>query len=211
MTEWGETMAAYRTTAVAALCALGVSTGASAQLFKCKGPDGKIVYSDKACEADSTRAAVPLGVSNRAHAIEEKAAADRAAAAKEDADARRQAEARAAAEAKYGVGAGKAPAPAAPEASATRSGSVGGPQPYQLTYGDRERIRNLEIDAGRIGLSAEQKRASQLEIDSIRAGRDARMSSADRERRDSLRADLVSTDAKKRAQSMRDLHDFYNR
>ncbi|HEX7404065.1 MAG TPA: hypothetical protein VF287_08625 [Usitatibacter sp.] len=213
MSEWTETMAAYRTAAVAALCALGVATEASAQLFKCKGPDGKIVYSDKACEADATRAAVPVGVSNRAHAIEEKAASDRAATAKEEADARLQAEARAAAEAKYGVGAGKAPAPApaAPEASSTRSGSVGGPQPYQLTYGDRERIRNLEIDAGRIGLSAEQKSASQLEIQSIRGGTDARMSSADRERRDSLKADLVSTDAKKRAQSMRDLRDFYNR
>ena len=211
MTEWGLAMASYRTTAVAALCALGVSTEASAQLFKCKGPDGKIVYSDKACEADSTRAAVPVGVNNRAHAIEEKAAADQAAAAKEDADARRQAEARAAAEAKYGVGAGKAPAPAAPEASSARSGSVGGPQPHELTYSERERIRNLEIDAGRVGLSPEQKRASQLEIQSIRSGSDVRMSSAERERRDSLKADLVSTDAKKRAQSMRDLNDFYNR
>jgi hypothetical protein len=209
MSEWTETMASYRTAAVAALCALGVSTEASAQLFKCKGPDGKIVYSDKVCEADATRAAVPVGVSNRAHAIEEKAAADRAATAKEEADERLKAEARAAAEAKYGVG--RAPAPAAPEASSTRSGSVGAPQPYQLTYGDRERIRNLEIDTGRIGMSSEQKRASQLEINSIRAGSDARMSSADRERRDSLKADLVSTDAKKRAQSMRDLHDFYNR
>ncbi len=212
MTEWGVTMASYRTTAVAALCALGVATEASAQLFKCKGPDGKIVYSDKVCEADSTRAAVPVGVNNRAHAIEEKAASDRAAAAKEEADERLKAEARAKAEAKYGVGAAKAPAaPAAPEASSTRSGSVGGPQPYELSYGDRERIRNLEIDAGRVGLSTEQKRASQLEIQSIRSGGDAHMSSSDRERRDSLKADLVSTDAKKRAQSMRDLNDFYSR
>lgn len=210
MTERGAPMAAYRTTAVAALCALGVFTEASAQLFKCKGPDGKIVYSDRACDAEATRAAVPAGVSNRAHAIEEKAAADKAAATKEEADARLQAEARAAAEAKYGVGAGKAPAPAAPEA--TRSGSVpAAPKPYELTNGDRERIRNLEVDAGRIGVSAEQKRASQLEIQSIRSGGDARMSGADRERRDSLKADLVSTDAKKRAQSLRDLHDFYNR
>ncbi|MGZ5036782.1 MAG: hypothetical protein ACXWF0_06695 [Usitatibacter sp.] len=206
----GGAMATYRTTAVAALCALAVSTGASAQLFKCKGPDGKIVYSDKACDAEATRAAVPAGVSNRAHAIEEKAAADRSAAAKEEADARLQAEARAAAEAKYGVG--KAPAaPAAPEAVSTRSGSVAEAKPYELTYGDRERIRNLEVDAGRAGASAEQRRASQLEIQSIRSGADARMSGADRERRDSLKADLVSTDAKKRAQSMRDLRDFYNR
>src|SRR5450631_4397289 len=183
MTEWGGTLASYRAAAVAALCALGVATEASAQLFKCKGPDGKIVYSDKVCEADSTRAAVPVGVSNRAHAIEEKAAADKAAASKEEADERLKAEARAAAEAKYGVG--RAPAPAAPAAPA--AGSVGGPKPYELTYGDRERIRNLEIDAGRIGMSSEQKRASQLEIDSIRAGRDARMSSSDRERRDSLK------------------------
>ena len=127
MTEWAEAMAAYRTTAVAALCALGVSTEASVQLFKCKGPDGKIVYSDKVCEADATRAAVPVGVSNRAHAIEEKAASDRAASAKEEADERMKAEARAAAEAKYGVGRAPTPAPAAPEASSTRSGSVGGP------------------------------------------------------------------------------------
>lgn len=196
--------------AVAALCALGVSTEASAQLFKCKGPDGKIVYSDRVCDAEATRAAVPAGVSNRAHAIEEKAAADRAAAAKEEADVRLQAEARAAAEAKYGIGAAKAAAPPSPEASATRSGSVSGaPQPYELTNSDRERIRNLEVDAGRSGASAEQKRAAQLEIDSIRSGKDARMPSADRERRDSLKADLVSTDAKKRTQSMRDLRDLY--
>ncbi len=205
-------MTAYRTTVVAALCALGVSTEASAQLFKCKGPDGKIVYSDRPCDPEATRSAVPAGVSNRAHAIEEKAAADKAAAAKEDADARRQAEAKAAAEAKYGIGAAKATVPPSPEASAARSGSVGGaPQPYELTYSDRERIRNLEIDAGRIGMSTEQKRASQLEIQSIRSGSDARMSGSDRERRDSLKSDLVSTDAKKRAQSMRDLNDFYNR
>ena len=205
-------MTAYRTTVVAALCALGVSTEASAQLFKCKGPDGKIVYSDRACDPEATRSAVPAGVSNRAHAIEEKAAADRAAAAKEDADARRQAEARAAAEAKYGIGVAKAPVPPSPEASATRSGSVGGaPQPYEITSGDRDRIRNLEVDAGRIGVSAEQRRAAQLEIDSIRGGKEARMSSADRERRESLKADLVSADAKKRSQSMRDLRDLYNR
>lgn len=206
MTKWGVTMASHRTTAIAALCALGVATEASAQLFKCKGPDGKIVYSDKVCEADSTRTAVPVGVNNRAHAIEEKAAADRAVAAKEESDERLKAEARAKAEAKYGVIREPAPAaPAAPESSARA------PQPYQLTYGDRERIRNLEVDAGRIGMSSEQKRASQLEIDSIRAGRDARMSSADRERRDSLKADLVSTDAKRRAQSMRDLYEVYSR
>ncbi|HEX7558332.1 MAG TPA: DUF4124 domain-containing protein [Usitatibacter sp.] len=206
MTEWAEAMASYRTTAVAALCALGVSTEAAAQLFKCKGPDGKIVYSDKVCEADSTRAAVPAGVSNRAHAIEEKAASDRAVAAKEESDERLKAEARAKAEAKYGVL--RAPAPVAPAPEAV---SVGGPKPYELTNSDRERIRNLEVDAGRIGMSSEQKRASQLEIQSIRSGGDARMSSSDRERRDSLKADLVSTDAKKRAQSMRDLNDFYSR
>ena len=42
---------------------------------------------------------------------------------------------------------GVAAAPAAPEASSTR------PQPYELSYSDRERIRNLEIDAGRAGLA----------------------------------------------------------
>jgi hypothetical protein len=40
-----------RAWAVLALC---VGTGASAEMFKCKAPDGKIVYSDTRCEGDAS-------------------------------------------------------------------------------------------------------------------------------------------------------------
>ena len=45
-----------RTPPALALAALLVPAIASAQLFKCKGPDGKVVYSDSRCEAAETGA-----------------------------------------------------------------------------------------------------------------------------------------------------------
>jgi hypothetical protein len=189
---------------VAAIVAAAVGTGAHAQLFKCKGPDGKVVYSDTRCESSSTTGALPAGVSNRAHENEARAAAEKAAADKAEAERKAQAEALVEAAKKAGLVAppagSTAPAPAAER-----------PKPYQLTSSDRERIRSLEMDTTRLGASAEQKRAASMEIESIRSGRDARMSGDDRSRRDSLNSDLVSTDANKRKRALQDLQSIYYR
>lgn len=196
---------------LAAVAAIAAAGDASAQLYKCRGPDGKTVYSDRRCEASETAGRLAPGVSNRAHAIEEKAAADKAAADKAAADARLQAEARVAAERKLDAESGKssvpAPAPQAPEAGKSMAGAA----PYELTGRDRERIRELEMTAGSLGASREQKAAARLHIDSIRQGRESRLSPGERERRDSLTVDLSSTDAKKRAQALRDLQSLYYR
>ena len=53
-----------RAWAVLALCA---GTGASAEMFKCKGPDGKIVYSDSRCE-DASQIDKPAASSTPAKA-----------------------------------------------------------------------------------------------------------------------------------------------
>ncbi len=197
---------------VAAAFAMAVAAEASAQLYKCKDASGKVVYSDRRCEATDTQGSVAPGVTNRAREIEEKAAADKAAADKAAEEARIQAEARVAAEKKLGVlpPAGSLPAnPSAPAAPAVSAGSTGGP--YQPSGAERERIRSLEMTAGSVGASREQKTAAQLEIDSIRYGREARLSSADRARRDSLTVDLSSSDAKKRAEALRGIRSIYNR
>src|SRR5262245_48913317 len=85
---------------VVAIAASAWALAAHGQLYKCKGPDGKIVYSDSKCEAAATSSGLPAGVSNKAHAIEEKAAADKAAADKAAEERRLDAEARVAAERK---------------------------------------------------------------------------------------------------------------
>jgi len=197
---------------VAAAFAMAVAADASAQLYKCKDASGKIVYSDRRCEATDTQGSVAPGVRNRARDIEEKAAADKAAADKAAEEARIQAEARVAAEKKLGVlpAAGSPSAnPSAPAEAAAARGSM--PGPYQPSGAERERIRGLEMTAGSVGSSREQKSAAQLEIDSIRYGREARLSSADRARRDSLTVDLSSSDAKKRAEALREIRSIYSR
>jgi hypothetical protein len=179
----------------------------SAQLYKCKGPDGKVVYSDRVCEAGDSAGKLAPGVSNRAHQNEEQAAAERAAQARADDDARRQAEALVAAQKKLGV----LPPPAPP--AGTEASVQGGvpAAPYELTSRDRDRLRDLEITESSVGASREQREAARLEMASIRSGRDSRMGAAERERRDSLHADMSSADAKKRQQALRELRSLYYR
>jgi len=197
--------------ALAALLAFAAAD-ASAQLYKCKRPDGKVVYSDQACESSDTAGKLAPGVSNRANANEERTAAERAAAAQAEEEARRNAEALVAAQKKLGV-LPASPASGAPPAapgSATIVGSVA-PAPYELTSRDRDRLRDLQITESSVGASREQREAARMEMASIRSGREARLSAADRERRESLHADMSSADAKKRAQALRELRSLYNR
>jgi len=100
------------------------------------------------------------------------------------------------------------PAAAAPSA-APAAAKAGGR--YELTDADRDRIRNLEVTMDQAGAYSEQKSAAQLEIQNIRRGAEGRLSGAEREKRESLTADLSSTDAKKRAQALRDLREIYSR
>jgi hypothetical protein len=193
--------------ALAALAASLAAGEASAQLYKCKGPDGKMVYSDRRCEASDTASGLS-GVKNRAYENEEKAAAEKAAADKEAQKLRLEAEAHLAAQRKLDAEVRKispTDPPAVPADSAAAQG------PYTPTSAERERLRELEMTAGSSGASAEQKTAAQLHMQSIRQGRESRLSSAERERRDSLMVDLSSTDAKKRAQALRDLQSIYYR
>lgn len=182
--------------AVVAVFACG---GAAAQMYKCKGPDGKIVYSDTKCEASHTGDALkvtPMGTtkSDREKAME--------AAAADKADADRKAAEKAA----------ERKALAKELADEMRGGPVGSSssaQPYQLTSADRDRIRELEMTSNSLGAYAEQKTAAQIQIARIKRGDDAKMSSADRSRRDALMTDLVSTDKDKRARALRELQQNY--
>jgi hypothetical protein len=189
----------YQAMAIAAAVAC---TGAAAQMYKCKGPDGKTVYSDTACEAAHTGSAIkvtPMGTtpSERekamAEAEEKKAEADRKAeaAARERRDLAKDV---ADEMSKRGYGGG---------------GAAAAPEPYQLTSADRERIRDLEMQAGSAGAYAEQKRAAQMQAARIRRGADARMSSDDRAHRDSLVTDLSSTDKEKRTRALNELQSKY--
>jgi hypothetical protein len=182
--------------AVAAVAA----AGAGAQLYKCKGPDGKIVYSDTKCEASATGDAIkvtPMGTtkSDREKALEEAAAKkaedDRKAAEKE---ADRKALAREVAEElrRSGAGSGAAPEP-----------------PYQLTSADRDKIRELEITAGTLGAHPEQREAAQIQIARIKRGAEAKMTSSERAARDGLVHDLASADAAKRRRAIADLRSTY--
>jgi hypothetical protein len=171
-----------------ALAAALVPAAASAQLYKCKGPDGKTVYSDSKCEASEAGAlkVTPMATTPSAR---EKAAAEEKAAR----------------EAMTGTAAptAKVPVPAAAPAPAE-------PPPYQLTSSDQERLRNLEVDRGRAGATAEQKSAYELEMRHIRSGRDARLSGEDRSKREALHSDLTSNDAQKRRKALSDFRSLYN-
>jgi hypothetical protein len=183
-----------------AVAGMFVCGQAAAQMYKCKGPDGKIVYSDTKCEATHSGDALkvtPMGTtkSEREKSLEQ-AAADKADADKKAADkaAERKALAKDVADEMRGQGGGSSPAPA----------------PYELTAADRERIRELEMTHSSIGAYPEQKTAAQMQIARIKRGDEAKMSSSERARRDALMHDLVSTDKDKRARTLKELQQGYN-
>ena len=162
---------------------------ASAQLFKCKGADGKVVYSDQRCDAASTDTKLK-GVTN---------APSSAAVAAPSAAPQPSALPPASARELSGPNGS-----AAAEPHARRDG------PRELTYGQRERIRNLEVTMGS-SARPEQKEAARLEIAAIRDGREDKLSSSDRDRRQSLVTDLDSIDHNKRRAAMSELRSLYNR
>jgi hypothetical protein len=177
-----------------AVAAALAPVAASAQLYKCKGPDGKTVYSDSKCEASEAGAlkVTPMATTPSAR---EKAAAE---AAKEAS----------------GKGAASTLSGAAPsgDASSTVTQSAGSASTgaYKLTSSDEERLRNLDVGRTRMGATAEQKTAMELEMRQIRSGRDAHLSSDARSRREALHSDLASSDAQKRKKALSDFRALYN-
>ena len=188
------------TVSMLAIAAALAAPAASAQLFKCKGPDGKIVYSDTRCEGNDT-GALKVNPNSTTPSEREKAAAEAAAKAREDA-ARDKAEGEKIKRQLEAAGVQVAP----PGASATPATARA---PYELTSGDQERIRSLEMTANSLGATAEAKSAAQYEIGQIRAGRDAKLSSGQRSERDSLRTDMTSVDAQKRRQALQKFRSLY--
>ena len=167
---------------------------ANAQLYKCPGPDGKIVYSDTRCDGTNTG---NLKVTPNSTTMSEREKAIEAA--------KQEAAAKAAAPGAQGAVPGAAPTL---EENPNAGKVVGGR--YQLTSSDKQRIQNLEVNLGRSGASDELKTATSLEMSAIRSGQDARMPSDAKSRRDSLTADLTSTDAKKRKASLNALRELYS-
>jgi len=185
--------------AMAAVAAISAAS-AGAQLYKCKGPDGKIVYSDSKCEASATGDAikvVPMATtkSEREKAMEEAAAkkADDDKKAAEKAAERRALAKEVAEEMRQGGSGSGSPAP----------------KPYELTSADRSRISELQVSANSLAAHSEQREAANMQINRIRRGAEAKMSAADRERRDALVTDLASADTAKRKRALSELRANY--
>jgi hypothetical protein len=176
--------------ALAAAAAL-VPGAASAQLYKCKGADGKTVYSDTKCDA-SEKGALKVMPNSSTPSEREKAAAEAAAPA-----------------AKEGAPTASGAPPIAPASSSVTRQAGSAPEEYVLTYSDRERLRDLETTRASQGATAERKSAIELEMRSIRSGRDARLSSEERSRRDALHADLGSLDAPRRRRALSQFRTLY--
>ena len=187
-------------TTTLALAAALAPLGAGAQLYKCKGPDGKFVYSDTRCEASDT-GALKVNPNSSTPSEREKAAADAAAKAKDDA-AHDKAEGERIKRQLEAAGVTIAPQPAAQAAPRA-------PEPYQLTNEDQERLRSLGMTAASAGATGEAKQAAQFEMSQIRAGRDARLTGEQRSQRDALRSDVSSVDAQKRRDALQKFRAVY--
>jgi len=183
---------------IAALAA--AATPAWGQLYKCKGPDGKIVYSDTRCEAADT-GALKVNPNSTTPSEREKAATEAAAKAREDA-ARDKAEGEKLKRQLEAAGVQVAPAPSTSQAPAAKG-------PYELTGSDRDRLRGLEMTANSVGATSEAKSAAQFEMSQIRSGRDAQLTSDQRSRRESLRTDVSSVDAQKRRDALQQFRAVY--
>lgn len=180
--------------------ALLAPLGAAAQLYKCKGPDGKIVYSDTRCEASDT-GALRVNPNSSTPSEREKAAAEAAAKARDEA-ARDKAEGERIKRQLEAAGVTVAPPAAAQAASRA-------PEPYQLTNEDQERLRSLGMTASSTGATSEARQAAQLEMAQIRSGRDARLTSEQRSQREALRSDVASVDAPKRRDALQKFRAIY--
>lgn len=152
-----------------AICLL-VASAASADVYKCTGPQGQVTYSESPCPGQpSVKMELKAPVENR--------------------DPRPPAS-----PAAPGGIANATPAAAAPTvAPATPSNGV-----YELSYSDRQRIANLEQIERTTTAYPEQRQSATLEILHIRRGTVARMSAGDLTKKDNYWSDLGKLEAERR-------------
>jgi Domain of unknown function (DUF4124) len=96
-----------------------------------------------------------------------------------------------------------------PEASKTPEAKKDGR--YVPTAAEAARIKSLEREAEKPGVTSEHKTALLLEASAIRSGADARMSAEDRSKRDIIYAQLTSKNVDTRTQALADLRTLYGR
>jgi hypothetical protein len=143
---------------IAMLATATLATQAAAQLYKCKRPDGKIVYSDTRCESSATGDALKI-VPN----------SSTGGPASEGAIKDLQMP-----EPKGELAMPGATLPATPARGSSRP-------PGDLSYSQRDRLRELGQILSTPGTTAEQRTAANLETQSIKSGRDSNLSSSDRD------------------------------
>ena len=159
-----------------ALLSLIVASAADADVFKCKGPQGEVTYSESPCPGQ------PSVKMDLRPPIEDRNPRPAAGPA---------------------VATGTAGAPLAPPVIAPASNG------YELSYGDRQRIANLEQIERTTSAYREQRLSAALEIRHIRLGTLARLSADDRVKKDNYWADLGKLDAERRRTAAAQLADLF--
>ena len=163
------------------LAAIGlvVASAASADVYKCKGPQGQVTYSESPCPGQpSVKMELRPPVENRDPQPPASPAVTGAP-----------------------VGVANA-APATPAVVPLTGG-------YELSYSDRQRIANLEQIERTTSAYAEQRRSASLEIRNIRSGALARMSADDLVKKDDYWADLGKLDADRRRAAAAQLANLF--
>jgi len=166
------------------LAAIGllVASAASADVYKCKGPQGQVTYSESPCPGQpSVKMELRPPVENR----DPQPPASPAVPA-----------------AQAGVANAAPVTPAAPAGAPSTGG-------YELSYSDRQRIANLEQIERTTSAYVEQRRSAALEIRNIRSGTLARMSAGDLVKKDNYWADLGKLDADRRRAAASQLANLF--
>lgn len=166
------------------LAAVGllVASAANADVYKCKGPQGQVTYSESPCPGQpSVKMDLRPPIENR----DPQPPAPPAVITSPP-----------------GVAAAAAPAAITPSAVAPSTG-------YELSYSDRQRIANLEQIERTTSAYAEQRRSATLEIRNIRSGTLARMSAADLVKKDGYWADLGKLDVDRRRTAASQLANLF--
>ena len=163
------------------LAAIGllVASAASADVYKCKGPQGQVTYSESPCPGQpSVKMELRSPVENRDPQPPVSAAVTAAPAGVANA------------------------APAVPAVAPSTGG-------YELSYSDRQRIANLEQIERTTSAHREQRQSATLEILNIRRGTVARMSAGDLVKKDNYWADLGKLDADRRRAAASQLANLF--
>jgi len=166
------------------LAAIGllVASAASADVYKCKGPQGQVTYSESPCPGQpSVKMELRPPVENRDPQPPASPAVPAPPA---------------------GVANTAPVTPAAPAGAPSTGG-------YELSYSDRQRIANLEQIERTTSAYVEQRRSAALEIRNIRSGTLARMSAGDLVKKDNYWADLGKLDADRRRAAASQLANLF--